>query len=363
MNRGGVETWLMHVLRKIDRKCFQMDFLVHTSHPAAYDDEIRTLGSRIIPCLNPHQPLTYARRLKRVLREYGPFDIVHSHVHHYSGWVMRKAWQTAVPRRIAHSYSDTSHLTAKAGFLRRLYLDLTKYWISRYATHGLACSKTAAEALFGPTWKADTRWRILYCGIDLEPFRSSVDRRAIRLELAIPADAFVVGHVGRFVEPKNHEFLVEIAAEVVRRRRETYFLLVGDGPLRSVIEEKVKRLGLTDHCIFTGIYPNVSRLMLGAMDVFVLPSLYEGLPVVSLEAQSAGLPLVLSDSVTTEACVVSDLVRWLSVSQSPDQWAETLLATRRDEAFQIEAVCTMQSGPFNISSSVESLSALYENGI
>ncbi len=163
MNRGGIETWLMHILRHIDRDHFQIDFLVHTTQPCAYDNEIRALGSKIIPCLHPSQPWLYAHNFKRILREYGSYDIVHSHVHHFSGYVLRLAQQAGVPTRIAHSHNDTSSLQAKAGLYRQLYLALMKRYIARYATAGLGASHKAVVALFGSVWETDPRWRTLYC--------------------------------------------------------------------------------------------------------------------------------------------------------------------------------------------------------
>lgn len=361
MNRGGAETWLMHVLRHIDRDQFQMDFLVHTEQPCAYDDEIRALGSRIIPCLHPSRPFSYARNLTKILRDCGPYDIVHSHVHHYGGHVLRIAHQAGVPMRIAHSHSDTSNVEARAGLPRRLYLALMSRWIATHATHGLAASRKAAAALYGPAWEGDPRWRILYCGIDLEPFAQPVDRDAVRQELNIPLDAFVVGHVGRFVEPKNHLFFVDIAAEIVKREPAAYFLLVGDGPLRTKIEEKVARMDLAEHFIFTGVRSDIPRLMLGAMDVFLFPSLYEGLGLVLVEAQAAGLPSVVSDVVPEEAAVIKPSVQSLSLAQSVPIWADAVLAqTKRGASIsQSDALKITEQSPFNIQRSVEQLVSVY----
>jgi len=304
MNRGGVETWLMHVLRHIDRERFQMDFLVHTTQECAYDEEIRALGAKIIPCLHPRRPWIYARNFKRILREDGAYDVVHSHVHHYSGHVLRLAHQAGVPVRIAHSHNDTSALQAKARLLRRSYLALMKRWIARHATVGLAASRRAVADLFGRDWESDPRWRILYYGVDFTPFHADVDPAAVRAELGIPMDAFVVGHVGRFAEQKNHALLVDIATEATKWEPRTPVLLVGDGPLRPDIERQVAQAGLAERVIFAGIRPDVPRIMLGAMDLFLFPSLFEGLPLALVEAQAAGLPCVFSDVVSEEADVV-----------------------------------------------------------
>lgn len=360
MNRGGAETWLMHVLRNVDREKFRMDFLVHTAKPGAYDEEIRTMGSKIIPCLSPRRPWAYARTFRQAVREHGPYEVVHSHVHHYSGYVLRLAQQLGVRARFAHSHSDTGSVQASAGALRQIYLAVTNRWIRQYATAGLACSTPAGVSLFGPSWQTDRRWRTLYCGIDLAAFRTVPDRAVVRAELGMPRDALIIGHVGRFVEQKNHSFLLKVAAEVVRREPTARFLLVGDGHLRPAIEAEVSCLGLTRHFLFTGVRSDIPRLLLGAMDLFLFPSRHEGLPLALLEAQAAGLPCVYSAGLSGEAAVVKHLLHPVSLSAPLETWVERLLsATRKPRK---EGGCELLSASaFDIRTSVRELTALYEH--
>ncbi|MEG4632697.1 glycosyltransferase family 1 protein [Microcoleus sp. AR_TQ3_B6] len=361
MNRAGTETWLMHILRNIDRDRFQMDFLVHTDQPCAYDEEIRTLGSKIIPCLDRSKPWLYSRNLKRVLREYGPYDIIHSHVHHFSGYILWLAKQVGVPIRIAHSHNDTSEVDAHASFLRRLYTTLMKGFIQGSATTGLAASRVAAVALFGDDWENNPRWQVLYCGIDLTPFKTPVDGLVLRRELGIPEDAFIIGHVGRFEDQKNHLFILEIAAIVAKKYPGMRLLLIGDGILRSMIEEKVKQMGLTPYVIFAGLRSDVPQLMQSMMDVFLLPSIHEGLPVVGIEAQAAGLPLVLSDVITDELDR-SLLIKRLSLSRSALQWSDLILNTWESQLdiSKPEMLKIMEYSPFNIQNSLTNLVNLYQ---
>ena len=362
MNRGGVETWLMHVLRHIDRDRFQMDFLVHTEKPCPYDDEASALGSKIIPCLSPSKPWLYGRNFKRILREYGPYDIVHSHVHHFSGYVLYLAKQAGVPVRIAHSHNDTSAIDAKAGLHRQLYLSLTKWSISWCSTVGLGCSCNAVADLFGAGWKTDIRWQVLHYGVDLKPFYDRVDSTGVRAEFGILADAFAIGHIGRFETQKNHLFLLEIAAEVAKQELKMHLLLIGDGSLRSDIEQKVVQMGLSDRVTFAGNRSDVPRLMLNAVDVFLFPSLHEGLGLVLIEAQAAGLPCIFSDVVPEEADLVRPLLQRISLSKSASIWAEAVMSARSGASAisQRDALAVVEKSPFNIAASVKKLTEVYE---
>jgi glycosyltransferase involved in cell wall biosynthesis len=357
LNPGGVETWLMHVLRHIDRDRFQPDFCLFGKEKGVYALDAEQLGSRVILC--PARPgiWTLGRRFRRILRE-GNYDVVHSHVHHFSGAVLRSAKAEGVPRRIAHCHSTGDG--KGSGPSRILYRRLMKHWIRKYATHGLAASAEAAAALFGPNWQSDPRFRVLHCGIDLEPFWQDVSREAVRQELGIPPNAPVVGHVGRFAPAKNHAFLLDIAAEVIKRRPEVYFLLVGDGPLRPDIEAKARHLGIEKNVIFAGVRADVPRLMLGAMDLFVFPSLWEGLGIVLVEAQAAGLRCVCSDAVPPEAVVVPDAVRYVRLSAGAGEWAAVVLRTleygRLREAGALELIA---KGDFNVQKSCQDLIGLY----
>jgi glycosyltransferase involved in cell wall biosynthesis len=361
MERGGAETWLMHILRMINRDRYQMDFLVHITEPQEYDDEIRALGSDVILCPHIRQPLRYARDFLRVLKEHGPYDVVHSHVHQYSGLVLRLAKRAGVPVRIAHSHLDASASEAHASLPRRAYLGLMRHWIARNMTTGLSVSNQAASDLFGSGWARDPRHQMLFCGIAMEPFTQPVCRAAIRAEFGIPEDAFVIGHVGRFTEQKNHVFLLAIAAELLTREPRARFLLIGDGELRAAMQKEAARLGIMDRVIFAGLRPDVPRVMLGAMDVFLLPSLYEGLPLVLMEAQAAGLPSIFSDTISCEADIVPPLVHRCALTAPARAWAETLLAIRasgppisREEAFVIA-----EATPFNVRTSWELLERVY----
>ncbi|HEY9640573.1 MAG TPA: glycosyltransferase family 1 protein [Coleofasciculaceae cyanobacterium] len=360
MTQGGTETWLMNVLRHIDRNRFRMDFLVHTNQPCIYDEEIRRLGGRIIPCLNPSKPLQYAASFNQVIQQYGPYDVIHSHMHYFSGYLLRLAHQAGIPIRIAHSHCALSEVNAT--WNRRLYLALSKLWIDHYATFGLGCSEQAAAELYGLNWKTHPCRQVLYCGTVLSPFQASVNSSAVRAELGIPSDAFVVGHVGRFAIEKNHSFLVEVATETIQRNPKTLFLLIGQGALHSTIQQQVVDRGLEKQFIFAGSRSDVPRLMMGAMDAFIFPSLFEGLGLALIEAQAAGLPCLFSDVIPTEVDAVYPLIHRFSLSKSPSEWAERLLQLKgtHPAISPAEALACIANSPHNFERTLQQLESFYQ---
>ncbi|MFY9531822.1 MAG: glycosyltransferase [Candidatus Acidiferrales bacterium] len=335
-----METWLLHVLKYIDRDRLQFHFATFGPRPGLYASEVEKLGGKILRCPKGANLWSFRRRFRRILRE-GNYHVMHSHVHLFSGALLRWAKREGVPIRIAHS-----HLTqdGKPGtFARHYYRRLMKSWINRYATHGLAASRLAAAHLFGEEWETDRRFWVLHCGIDLRPFQESIDQKEARRGVGIPADALVVGHVGRFDAQKNHVFLLEVARETLKRQPDVHFLLVGDGPLRGEIEARAREMGLSGRTHFVGIRTDVPRLMRGAMDVFVFPSLWEGLPVAVIEAQAAGLRCILSDAITSEVCILPELSIRLPLSERSEEWAAKTIdalqrgKTRCDAALQAVA--------------------------
>jgi glycosyltransferase involved in cell wall biosynthesis len=205
MDPGGVETWLINVLKYIDQDRLEFHFCTFGPKPGLFADEVQKFGGRMVPCPRGLNPWSFSRRFRNILRE-GKYDVVHSHVTLFSGVVLRWANAEGVPMRIAHSHASQDD---KPNTLpRRHYRRIMKSWIDRYSTQGLAASRIAAAQLFGDDWEADERFRVLHCGIDLLPFQESAVRDEVRKELGLPLDVPIVGHVGRFVPAKNHSFLL-----------------------------------------------------------------------------------------------------------------------------------------------------------
>lgn len=358
MPRAGAETWLMGVLRKVDPERYRMDFLVHTTEPKAYDEEIRSLGARVLPCLAPSQPLRYARSFQRIMRDDGPWDIVHSHVHYFSGYALLLARRAGVPVRVAHSHNDSRRAPSERSAARWLYRLVQRQLIDLNATHGLAVSAGAAEALFGSRW-AEDGVRVMPLGIDLASFGGPVDR-SLRAGLGIPADALVLGHVGRLTEQKNHAFLLEVLKEAVARDPRCFGLFVGEGPLRPALEARARALGIHDRIRWTGVRADVPTLLRSCMDVFVFPSLYEGMGLALVEAQAAGLPCLAPEHLPPEVAVTRRL-HLLPLDAGAAAWAELAVQEARNS---VSTAPPDTSGwPFDLERSTRTLLAFYDGTV
>lgn len=360
LDRGGVETWLVQMLAHVDRSKYAMDFLVHTDKPGAYDDEVRRLGAMVIPCLAPHRPLVYARNFLRILKENGPYDVVHSHVHHFSGYVLALAKLAGVTVRIAHSHTDIRAKEQTHSLPRKAYCAVMKTMVKYCATGGLAVSSDSGDSLFPPGWLKTERWKLSYLGIDLSRFSAPVDSFPLRRQLGLERASVVVGHVGRVDADKNQKFIVEIASELVKLDPEAMFLLVGGGPLVDELKQNIRDKGLSRHFVLAGIRGDVPQLMLGAMDVFLFPSIREGLPITLLEAQAAGLRCLASDRVTIEADMIPELVARESLQSPAHEWAQAVV--RHASLPRLASEMTRpRMGPRSIPASCKELINTYES--
>ena len=358
MNRGGVETWLMHVLRNIDRDRLKMDFLVHTSRECAYDDEIRRLGSPIIACLEPSKPWQYSRRFRSALVQYGPYDVVHSHVHFYSGLHVAMAHWAGVPARISHSHN--THDGRPSSLDRIAYRAAMRCLIRRYATHLLCAAPASGQALFGQESRSDPRFQVLRYGIDLTPYSAlPLDRRALRRELSLPETGCLIGHVGRFDPQKNHLFLVKVFSALVDQMPEAHLVLTGEGGLRDEINSLVQQLDLRKKVTFLGLRSDIPRIM-GALDAFLFPSQWEGLPVAVTEAQAAGVPCIVSEGVPRDSDVGLGLLTYVSLRSGLPAWVDAVrnsLAAHRPAWNQRE--CALRAAGCDIRLAVPALEKIY----
>ena len=321
MGKGGAETFMMNAYRNIDRKKIQFDFLIYEEYKniTPYNQEIETLGGNIYIVPNPNKHIfSYIKTVKRLLKDK-KIDIAHSEIFFGGGinlWIAKKA---GLKKRIVHSHatSDGKGRNFVLSIIRKLFDFLMK----KNATDYLACSNEAGIGLYGETQP----FIFVPNGIDLEKYRSVPESKdQLRDKLNIPRDAFVVGNVGRFEEQKNHVFLIDIFEEIVKINPSSHLVLIGTGSLLDKIKEKVRIKNLSEKVSFLGERNDIPEL-LKLMDVFLLPSLYEGLPIVAVEAQAANLKLVLSDEVSKET-QLSENVHFISLAMDAKEWARVVLS-------------------------------------
>ena len=316
---GGVESVVMNYYRNIDRNKVQFDFICDEDSKYIPKDEIEGLGGKVI-LIPPYQkPFKYHKELKRVLKE-GKYKIVHSHISTMSFFSLWAAKSAKVPRRIAHAHSTTKKKEKKKNLLKQVLRPFSKV----FATDYMCCSELAGRWLFGNKEYDNGNVYLLNNAIDLDKFKYDEEKRKEkRKELNIEDSTLVIGHVGRFVEQKNHRFLIDIFNEVHKQKENSILLLAGQGPLMREMKEKVKILGIEDSVKFLGQINDTYKLY-QALDIFVLPSLYEGLPVVGVEAQATGLLCELSNDMTKETKVL-DTTRFISLNTSAEEWATIIL--------------------------------------
>ncbi len=348
MERGGLESMLMNYYRHVDRSKVQFDFLVHRQERAAFDDEIEALGGRIyrLPRLVPWSK-SYLTALDQFFDEPSEYKIVHVHQDCLSSVILKAAAQHNVSVRIAHSHNANQDKNLK--YPIKLWY---KREIPKYATCLFACGKDAGDWMFG-----GAPYQIINNAIDAAAYTYAPAKRAeVRQQLGL-GDELVVGHVGRFNPQKNHPFLLEVFAALLKKEPNAVLLLVGGGDDMPKVQAKAQALGIAEHVRFLGVRSDVAELM-QAMDVFVFPSLYEGLGIVVVEAQASGLPCVVSEGIPPEA-YLTDLVIAEKLSSPTDSWVERILSCR--DTPRIDRHAEIAAHGFDITTEAVKLQEFYLN--
>lgn len=361
LGRGGVETWLKGFCEKVDRRRVAVDVMVHTDRPQAYDEAIRATGARVIPCLHPARPWRYAWNFRRIMREFGPYDVVHSHVHYWNGVVLGLARWCGVPVRVAHSRVEHDVADIDAGVLRRLYRGVMGVFIRRCANAWLAVSADAGTGLFGERWRSDDRARMCRSGIDFDVFDGVLGADGLPDGLAGPARPPVIASIARFDPQKNHAMVFGVFEALAAIRTDAHLVLVGHGEREASIRGMIEASRFCDRIHLLGGRADVPALLRHTIDVLLLPSLFEGLPRVAIEAQAAGVPVVLSDTITRESAVIAELVTFMSLDDPPEAWA-AVIAKRLAAGPLIEpeeALRRMRASEFSLERNVKDLEAFY----
>lgn len=320
MQSGGLETFIMNVYRNIDREKIQFDFLVHYEERKFYDNEIELLGGKIhrFSLRNDNNIFKYIKKLDAFFKEHREYKIIHCHMASIGFLIFYIARKNGVKIRIAHSHNSNTENTLK-GFIKSILIKPYKY----LSTHRLACSEQAGNFLFG---KMD--FQVIENAIDINKFLYNLDiRKKVRKELKLQ-DKFVIGHIGRFCEQKNHNFLIECFAKFHKESDNSVLILIGEGELKEKIQKKVKELNIDKSVIFLGNRKDVNELY-QAMDCFAFPSKFEGLGIVLIEAQVSGLNVISSSNIPEEA-IVTENIKLLDTEI--DLWIKNI----RDMSINIE---------------------------
>ncbi len=321
MNAGGAETQLMKIYRALDRTKYQMDFAVTLDAPGFYDEEIRAMGGRIFHIApKSKKPWKNFNDVRKLVKRERYYYVLRTSEHALSALELFAARLGGAKKRVYRSSnSRVGSARSASAYLHRL----CRFMPKRFANARIAPSTEAAEFMFGKGCVDKGKATLLHNAIDLSVFTyDETARQKIRNELGISEEKLILGHVGRFSEQKNHLFLIEVFKKICEQTPNAILLLVGAGSLKERVERRAEELGVRNSVIFTGVRSDVPAL-LAAMDVFVFPSFYEGMPNTVIEAQATGLPCVVSDTITREANV-ADLVKFLPLS-SADKWAEEIL--------------------------------------
>lgn len=316
LDLGGAESRTMDIYRQIDRNKVQFDFVIHTEDKCFFTDEVKSLGGRIycFPRFNGKNYFQYKKKWNEFFKQHPEYRIVHGHQTNTGFVYLKEANVNNVPVRIAHARNSN-----KENVIKKYICRLAKL----YATHLFAVSKLAGISEFGRNAVDKGLVKIIPNAIEAHKYSFDKEMRDIkRKELGVQ-NKFVVSHIGRFHPQKNHSFLLEIFKVILKEKKNAVLVLIGEGPLRNEIEQQISDFGIDSSVILTGVRSDVPEL-LQAMDIFLFPSHFEGLPGVVLEAQAAGLPCVISDRITNEV-KVSDLVEYVALDKSALDWAEKLI--------------------------------------
>ena len=354
MNRGGAEMRTLELFRCLDPNYYRFEFCTLSGERGELDDEIVRLGGKVHRLeLNPAFP----RKFLRLLRE-NSFSAVHSHVHYFSGFLLRLAARAGTPQRIAHFRSTDDG--KGANLWRRTRNFVLKRWIDKYATDILGVSRATLDSALGDGWQADPRCNVIYSGIDCCPGDRQPDPKGVRNEFGLPIAATLLIHVGRMTAEKNHERLIRIFSAFLRHVPDSYLLLVGalKEPVNSRIQKLLDDFAVNDRVIVAGTRTDVRRLLLAA-DLMVAPSLREGLPGAVLEAVAAGTPVLASDISPMMEVAEYLPIKTMSLLESDETWATASVELCEEKTLRTRLLDAFSQSPFTMPPSAAAYRKMY----
>lgn len=355
MDIGGIQAFIMNVYRNIDKTKIQFDFLVFRDYEQYYEREILSYGGIIYKLPGRKQGfLKHKKYIVDFYKKHPQYKIIHYHTSSLSDvTVLSVARKIGIPIRIIHSHSTK----APGGGLHTYFHKFNKCRIEKIATDFLACGNLAAKWFYDGT-SALQNVCIITNGIDCKSYNyDDLKRKRKREELEISKN-FVIGQIGRIAEVKNHHFTLQVLKRVCElySDKRPILLIAGDGPLRPKIENYAEEIGIRDNVLFLGNRDDVKELLM-AMDVMIMPSLYEGFPVTAVEAQASGLPCVLSDTITKDAVLKKNCIM-LSLNEDLENWCEAII----NNTDRVEDNSVLYNAGFDIESTIDALMKLYCKG-
>jgi glycosyltransferase involved in cell wall biosynthesis len=353
MNRGGAEMRTLELFRCLDPDCHRFEFCTLSREPGELDDEIVRLGGKVHRLeLN----FAFPRQFVKLLSENN-FSAVHSHVHYFSGFLLRLAARAGIPQRIAHFRSTADGKGASLWRTARNFV--LKHWIDKYATDILGVSCAALDGAFGRGWRADPRCKVIYNGIDCSS-GGQPDPKGVRNEFGLPIGATLLIHVGRMTAEKNHERLIRIFSAFLGHVPNSYLLLVGQlkEPTNSRIEKLLRDFEVSGRVVAAGCRGDVRRLLLAA-DLMVAPSLREGLPGAVLEAVAAGTPVLASDIPPMVEVAEYLPIKTMSLLESDETWATAAVELCEDKALRTRLLDAFSESPFTMPPSAAAFRKVY----
>ena len=360
MRVGGIQVLLMNLQKHFDPSVVQCEYLVlDDGEDYDYENQLKKLGATVYKLKGvwldgPHSFLRYAKAVDDFFKQHHDYVAVHMNGSSKNFIILYCAKKYGIKKRIAHSHNTGFQTNSK---LKILVGNIFKYPLLKYATDYFACSKLAGKWLFGENMINQGKVHIMPNAIDLGEFEYFEEIHwQTRQELGIPKDALLVGHVGRFTKQKNHTFLLEVFQQVKKKEPRSILILAGIGELLEQSKEYARRLGIADSVKFLGFRTDVKRLT-QAMDVFLMPSFYEGFPVTGIEAQASGCPCVFSDTITREAALLDETI-FLSLNDNLEIWAEKVIAAA-GKVNRADSKMILKEKGFDICDTVKYLERFY----